>query len=47
VDEFDLIEAKCHGVNEQVNFRVYIRNLNKNEEEMLTMHEKLLFVAKL
>jgi hypothetical protein len=28
-DEFNLIEAKCRGVGEQVNFGVYIRDLDK------------------
>ena len=36
-DEFDLIEAKCRGVNEQVNVRIYIGNLDKDEVEVLTM----------
>ena len=26
-DEFDLMEAKSKGVNEQINFRVYTRTL--------------------
>ena len=36
-DEFDLIEAKYGGVNEQVVVRVYIRDLDKNEVEVLTI----------
>ena len=36
-DEFDLIEAKCRGVNKQVNVRIYIGNLDKDEVEVLTM----------
>jgi hypothetical protein len=46
-DEFNLIEAKCRGVDEQVNFRVYIRNLDKYEVELLTMQERISFAAKL
>ena len=44
-DEFDLIEAKCRGVNEQVNARVYIRDLNKDEIDVLTMKERITFEA--
>ena len=36
-DEFDLIEATCRGVNERVNVGVYIRNLDKDKVEVLTM----------
>lgn len=36
-DELDLIELKCWGVNEQVNIRIYIGNLDKDEVEVLTM----------
>ena len=46
-DEFDLIEAKCRGVNEQVNVGVYIRDLDKDEVEVLTMQERISFAAKL
>ena len=45
-DEFDIIEAKCWGVNEQVNVAVYIWDLNKDEVEVLTMQERILFAAK-
>lgn len=38
-DEFDLIEAKCWGVNEQVNVKVCIRNLNKDAVQVLAMQE--------
>ena len=38
-DEIDLIEAKYWGVNKQVNFGVYIRDLNKDEVEVLEMQE--------
>ena len=38
-DEFDLIEVKGRGVNEQVNFGVYIRILDKYEIEVFTMQE--------
>jgi hypothetical protein len=41
-DEFDLIETKYRGVNKQINFK----NLDKNEVEVLTMHEQILFGAK-
>jgi hypothetical protein len=46
-DEFDLIEAKDRGVNEQVNFRIYIRNLDKYEVEVHTILERIAFAAKL
>ena len=46
-NEFELIAAKCRGVNEQVNFGVYIRDLNKDEVEVLAMQEQILFVATL
>ena len=36
-DEFDLIEAKDRGVNEQVNFMIHIRDLDKYEVEVLIM----------
>jgi hypothetical protein len=36
-DEFDLIEAKCQGMNEQINVMIYIGNLDKNEIEVLTI----------
>ena len=45
-DEFDLIEAKCRGVNEQVNFGVYIGDLDKCEVEVLTMQERIFLAAK-
>jgi hypothetical protein len=45
-NEFDLIEAKGRGVIEKVNLGVYIRDLDKYEVEMLTMHEQILFEAK-
>ena len=44
-NEFDLIEAKCWGVNEHVNVKVYIRDLNKDEIEVLTMKEQITFAA--
>ena len=40
-DEFDLIEAKCRGVNEQVNFGVYITHLDKYEVKVFTMQERI------
>ena len=46
-DEFDLIEAKGRGVNEQVNFWVYIRHLDKYEVKVFTMQERILFAAEL
>jgi hypothetical protein len=46
-DEINLIEARYRDVNEQVNFGVYIRDLDKDEVEMLTMGERILFAAKL
>jgi hypothetical protein len=39
-DEFDLIEAKGRGVNEQVNFGVEIKDLDKYEVDVLTIHEQ-------
>ena len=36
-DKFDLIEVKCQDVNEQVNVRIYFRDLDKDEIEVLTM----------
>ena len=36
-DECDLIKAKGRGVNEQVNVRIQIRDLDKDEVEVLTM----------
>ena len=36
-DEFDLIKAKGRGMNEQVNFGVYIRFLDKYEVEVFIM----------
>jgi len=36
-NEFNLIETKCKGVNEQVHFGVYIKDLDKYEVELLTM----------
>ena len=41
-DDFDLIEAKGRGVNEQVYFGIYIRDLDKYEKEVLTMHKQTL-----
>ena len=38
-DEFDLIEAKGRGVNEQVKIWIYIRHLHKYEVKMFTMHK--------
>jgi hypothetical protein len=46
-DEFDLIEAECRGVNEQVNVGVHIRDLDKDKVEVLTMQERISFAAKL
>jgi hypothetical protein len=46
-DEFDLFQAKGRGVNEQINYGIYIRDLDKYEVEVLTMQERILFVAKL
>lgn len=37
VDEFDLIEAKCQDINEQINVKIYIENLDKNEVDVLTI----------
>jgi hypothetical protein len=36
-DEFDLIEAKCQDVNEQINVKMYIENFDKNEVDVFTM----------
>ena len=38
-NDFDLIESKDRGVDEQVNFGVYIKDLHKYEVEVLTMLE--------
>ena len=46
-DEFDLIETKGRGVNEQVNFRIYNRDRDKYEIEVLTMHDQIGFATKL
>ena len=46
-DEFDLIEAKCRGVNEQIHFRIQIRNLDENVIQMLTIQIKISFAAEL
>ena len=46
-NEFYLIEAKCWGMNKQVNIRIYIGNLDKDEIKVLTMHKIFFFVAKL
>ena len=44
-DEFDFIEAKCWGVNEQIHLRIQIRNLDEDVIEMLTIHIRILFAA--
>ena len=47
-NEFDLIEAKGRGVNEQVNFGIYIRHLDKYEVEVFTvftMQKQILFAT--
>jgi hypothetical protein len=36
-DEFDFIEAKCRGVNEQVYFRIQIKNLDIDVVEIFTI----------
>jgi hypothetical protein len=41
-DEFDLIEAAGRGMNEQVNFGVYIKDLDKYE----IMYERISIAAK-
>jgi hypothetical protein len=46
-NEFDLIETKSRSVNEQVNFGVYIRDLDKYEVEVFIVQEQISFVAKL
>ena len=46
-DEFDFIEAKGRGVNEQIHFRIQIRNLDEDVIEMLTIQIRILFVAEL
>ena len=43
--EFDLIEAKCRGVNEQVNMKIYIETL-KNDLMVFTMYKVFLVVIK-
>jgi hypothetical protein len=40
-NEFNLIEFKSRDVNEQVNFRVYIRDLDKYEVDVLRMQERI------
>ena len=40
-DEFDLIEAKGRGVNEPINFGVYIRHLHKYEVKLFIMQERM------
>ena len=45
-NEFNLIGAKYRDVNDQVNFGVYIRDLDKYKVEVLTMQERILFAAK-
>jgi hypothetical protein len=44
--KFNLIEAKYQGMNEQLNFGIYIRDLDKYKVEVLTMQERILFAAK-
>ena len=44
-DEFDLIEAKGKGVNEQVSFGIYITDLDKYEAEVLTMQERIVIAV--
>ena len=46
-EEFDFIEAKCQGMNEQIHFRIQIRNLDEDVIEMLTIQIRILFAAKL
>ena len=46
-DEFDFIEAKCRGVNEQIYFRIQIRNLDEDVIQMLTNQIRIAFAAEL
>ena len=46
-DEFDLIKDICRGVKKQVNVIICIRNLDKNEVEVLTMYEGVSLAAEL
>ena len=39
---FDLIEAKCGGVNEQFNFKVYIIDFDNYEIGVLMMPKNLI-----
>ena len=44
-DEFDLIKAKCRGVNEQLHFRIQIENLDEDVIQMLRIQIKIVFAA--
>jgi hypothetical protein len=46
-DEFDFIEAKCRGVNEQIHFRIQIKNLDEDVIQVLTIQIRILFAAEL
>ena len=46
-DEFDFIEAKGRGVNEQINFRIQIRNLDEDVIQMLTIQIRISFATEL
>ena len=44
-NEFDLIKAKCWGVNELVNVMLYTEEFDKDEVELLTMQKQISLVA--
>ena len=46
-NEFDLIDVKGRGMNEQINVKIQIRDLNKDEVEVLTMYKRVSLAAKL
>jgi hypothetical protein len=46
-NEFDIIEAKCRGVYEQIYIRIQIRNLDEDVIRLLTIHIRISFAAEL
>ena len=40
-------ELQCRGVNEQIHFRIQIRNLDEDVIQMLTIQIRILFAAEL
>ena len=46
-DEFNFIEAKRRGVNEQIHFRIQIINLDKDVIQIFTIHIRILFATEL